>query len=187
MEEYGAKAIELNLSCPHASGYGIEVGSKPDAVRDIVDAVRRSTNLPIFAKLSSDVGVEIGKAAEEGGASAIVAINSVRAMKIDLDIKRPILFNRVGGYSGRAIKPIGVRCVYELSQELDIPIIGVGGIERGEDAIEYILAGASAVQIGVGVYYRDLDVFRKVCEEMMGWMERNGYTKIDDFRGVALE
>jgi len=117
----------------------------------------------------------------------IVAINSVKAMKIDLSTKKPILFNRFGGYSGRGIKPIGVRCVYELASEIEIPIIGAGGVEKGEDAIEYILAGAKAVQVGSAIFYRGIDVFRKICKEMEEWMERNGYSSIEDFRGLALK
>lgn len=188
MQEYGARAIELNLSCPHASGYGAETGSQPDVVKSIVRAVKHSVDLPVFAKLTSNVTsiVEIGKAAEEGGADGVVAINSIKAMKIDVNLKKPILSNRVGGYSGPAIKPIGIRCVYELAQELNIPIIGVGGIRCGEDAVEYILAGASAVQIGGGIYYRDMRIFREVCKEMENWMKSNNYSAIEEFRGVAL-
>ncbi|MCD6236645.1 MAG: dihydroorotate dehydrogenase [Thermoplasmata archaeon] len=188
MQEYGARAIELNLSCPHASGYGAETGSQPDVVKSIVRAVKHSVDLPVFAKLTSNVTsiVEIGKAAEEGGADGVVAINSIKAMKIDVNLKKPILSNKVGGYSGPAIKPIGVRCVYELAQELNIPIIGVGGIKCGEDAVEYILAGASAVQIGGGIYYRDMRIFREVCKEMENWMKSNNYSAIEEFRGVAL-
>ena len=188
MQEYGARAIELNLSCPHASGYGAETGSQPDVVKSIVHAVKHSVDLPVFAKLTSNVTsiVEIGKAAEEGGADGVVAINSIKAMKIDVNLKKPILSNKVGGYSGPAIKPIGIRCVYELAQELNIPIIGVGGIKCGEDAVEYILAGASAVQIGGGIYYRDMRIFREVCKEMENWMKSNNYSSIEEFRGVAL-
>ena len=188
MQEYGARAIELNLSCPHASGYGAETGSQPDVVKSIVHAVKHSVDLPVFAKLTSNVTsiVEIGKAAEEGGADGVVAINSIKAMKIDVNLKKPILSNKVGGYSGPAIKPIGIRCVYELAQELNIPIIGVGGIKCGEDAVEYILAGASAVQIGGGIYYRDMRIFREVCKEMENWMKSNNYSAIEEFRGVAL-
>ena len=188
MQEYGARAIELNLSCPHASGYGAETGSQPDVVKSIVHAVKHSVDLPVFAKLTSNVTsiVEIGKAAEEGGADGVVAINSIKAMKIDVNLKKPILSNKVGGYSGPAIKPIGIRCVYELAQELNIPIIGVGGIKCGEDAVEYILAGASAVQIGGGIYYRDMRIFREICKEMENWMKINNYSAIEEFRGVAL-
>ena len=188
MEKYGVDAIELNLSCPHAKGYGLEIGSDPDAVKSITKEVKRNVSIPVFPKISANVGdvVEIGKAVEEGGADGIVAINSIRAMKIDLSTKMPILHNRFGGYSGKGIKPIGVRCVYELSSELNVPVIGVGGIETGEDAAEYILAGAVAVEIGSAIFYRGIDVFKKVCQELEEWMKKNGYSSIDDFRGLAL-
>ena len=188
MEEYGLDAIELNLSCPHARGYGLEIGGDPDLVRSITREVKRNVSIPVFPKISANVRdvVEIGKAVEEGGADGIVAINSVKAMKIDLSTKKPILHNKFGGYSGRGIKPIGVRCVYELASELSIPVIGVGGIETGKDAAEYILAGATAVEIGSAIFYRDVDVFRKVCQELEEWMKDNGYESIEDFRGLAL-
>ena len=188
MEEYGLDAIELNLSCPHARGYGLEIGGDPDLVKSITREVKRNVSIPIFPKISANVRdvVEIGKAVEEGGADGIVAINSVKAMKIDLSTKKPILHNKFGGYSGKGIKPIGVRCVYELASELSIPVIGVGGIETGKDAAEYILAGATAVEIGSAIFYRDVDVFRKVCQELEEWMKDNGYESIEDFRGLAL-
>ena len=188
MEEYGLNALELNLSCPHAKGYGLEIGGDPDLVKSITREVKRNVSIPVFPKISANVRdvVEIGKAVEEGGADGIVAINSVKAMKIDLSTKKPILHNKFGGYSGRGIKPIGVRCVYELASELSIPVIGVGGIETGKDAAEYILAGATAVEIGSAIFYRDVDVFRKVCQELEEWMKDNGYESIEDFRGLAL-
>ena len=106
-------------------------------------------------------------------------------MKIDLDIKMPVLANKIGGYSGKAIKPIGVRCVYEISKNVDIPVIGVGGITTGEDALEYIMAGASAIQIGSAIYYRGVDVFKKICEEIEIWMNNQGYKNLSELIGVA--
>ncbi|GAG80105.1 unnamed protein product, partial [marine sediment metagenome] len=150
MEKFGVDALELNMSCPHAKGYGLEIGSDCNLVQEITSAVKKSTRIPIFVKLSSNTTdiVEIAKSAEKGKADGIVAINSIKAMKIDLELKMPILSNKIGGYSGLAIKPIGIRCVYEIAENVNIPIIGVGGITTGLDAIEYIMAGASAVQIG---------------------------------------
>jgi len=189
MEEYGAAALELNLSCPHAKGYGLEVGSDPDMVMEMVRKVKDSVNIPVFVKLSANVSsiAEVGRAAERGGADAITAINSVKAMKIDIDLQKPVLFNKIGGYSGKGIKPIGIRCVYELATEIEIPIIGVGGICNWRDAIEYILAGAAAIQIGSGIYYEGVDVFKKVCGGIKKWMLEKGYEKLEDFRGIALE
>ena len=187
MQNYGVNAQEINMSCPHAKGYGLEIGSDPKLVRETTSKLKESTNIPVFVKLSSNLTdiVEIAKAAEEGNADGIVAINSVKAMKIDLELKMPVLANKTGGYSGMAIRPIGVRCVYEISKNVDIPIIGVGGVTTGEDALEYIMAGASAVQIGSAIYYRGVDVFKKICREMKCWMEDHGYTRLSELIGVA--
>jgi len=144
MQNYGVDALELNMSCPHAKGYGLEIGSDPKLVREITSKVKESTNIPVFVKLSSNLTdiVEIAKSAEDGNADGIVAINSVKAMKIDLELKMPVLANKTGGYSGMAIKPIGMRGVYEIAKNVDIPVIGVGGVTTGEDALEDIMAGA---------------------------------------------
>ena len=189
MQDYGVDALELNMSCPHARGYGLEIGSDPELVREITSMVKESTNIPVFVKLSSNLTdvIEIAKSAEAGKADGIVAINSVKAMKIDLELKMPVLANKIGGYSGRAIKPIGVRCVYEIAKNVDISVIGVGGITTGEDVLEYIMAGASAVQIGSGVYYRGVDVFEKICGEMENWMENHNYNRLSELIGVAHE
>jgi len=189
MENYGANAIELNMSCPHAEGYGLEIGSDSKLVEEITLKVKESTKIPVFIKLSSNLPsvTEIAKSAENGGADGIVAINTVKAMKIDLELKIPVLSNKIGGYSGKAIKPIGIRCVYEISKSVDIPVIGVGGITTGEDALEYIMAGASAVQIGSAIYYRGIDVFKDICKEMETWMKEQGYCDISKLIGVAHE
>ena len=187
MQSYGANALELNMSCPHAKGYGLEIGSDPRLVKEIISKVKDSVDIPVFVKLSSNVANlnEIAKAAEKGNADGIVAINTIKAMKIDIELKIPVLANKIGGYSGKAIKPIGVRCVYEIAENVDIPIIGVGGVTTGEDALEYIMAGASAVQIGTGIYYRELDVFKKVCKEMENWMKGHSVKKLSELIGAA--
>jgi len=187
MQNYGADALELNMSCPHAKGYGLEIGSDPRLVKEITSAVKTSTSIPIFVKISPNLQniAEVAKSAEDGNADGIVAINSVKAMKIDLELKMPVLSNKVGGYSGKAIKPIGVRCVYEVAQHVDIPIIGVGGISTGNDVIEYMMAGASAVQIGSGIYYRGIDIFKTVCDELEQWMNDNGHKDASRLIGVA--
>lgn len=187
MEDYGTSALELNLSCPHAKSYGLEVGCDPKLVQEITSSVKEKVSIPVFVKLSPNVTniVEIAKAAEDGNADAIVAINTVKGMKIDLELGKPILSNKIGGYSGKAIKPIGMRCVYEIAKNVDIPIIGVGGVTTGEDAMEYIMAGASAVQIGSGVYYRGLDIFKKVCVEIEQSMKAYGYKNLTEIIGAA--
>jgi len=187
MQNYGADALELNMSCPHAEGYGLEIGSDPKLVKEITSSVKASTDISVFVKISPNLPniVEVAKAAEDGNADGVVAINTVKAMKIDLELKMPVLSNKIGGYSGKAIKPIGVRCVYEVAQQVSIPIIGVGGITTGEDIMEYIMAGASAVQIGSGIHYRGVDIFKTVCNEMEQWMEDHGYKEISELIGVA--
>jgi dihydroorotate dehydrogenase (NAD+) catalytic subunit len=187
MQEYGADAVELNMSCPHAKGYGLETGSDPNLIKDITSNVKKTVKIPVFVKISPNLTniVEIAKAAENAKADAIVAINTVKAMKIDLETKTPILSNKIGGYSGNAIKPIGVRCVYEISKNIKIPVIGVGGISTGEDAIEYFMAGATGVQIGSAVYYRGIDVFKKICEEIEEWMKKHSYKDLSELVGVA--
>jgi dihydroorotate dehydrogenase (NAD+) catalytic subunit len=187
MEEYGTTALELNLSCPHAKSYGLELGCDPKLVQEITSSVKDKVSIPVFVKLSPNVTniVKIAKAAEDGNADAIVAINTVKGMKIDLELGKPILSNKIGGYSGKAIKPIGIRCVYDIAKNIDIPIIGVGGVTTGEDAMEYFMAGASAVQIGSGVYYRGVDVFKKVCVEIEQLMKAYGYKNLTEIIGVA--
>ena len=187
MEDYSVDAIELNMSCPHAKGYGLEIGSDPELVESITSKVKDICNIPVFVKISSNLSdiVGIAKSIERGNADGIVAINSVKAMKIDIDVKLPVLANKIGGYSGSAIKPIGIRCVYEISENVDIPIIGVGGITYAEDVLEYIMAGATAVQIGSGVYYRGINIFKDICLEIDEWMKNNNEKNLSSLIGVA--
>jgi dihydroorotate dehydrogenase (NAD+) catalytic subunit len=189
MQLYGAAAVELNLSCPHAKHYGLEIGCDSHIVADIIGSLKTHVHIPVFVKLSPNIMnlVEIAQAAETAKADAIVAINTVKAMKIDLETTCPILSNKTGGYSGKAIKPIGVRCVYDIAQNVSLPVIGVGGITTGEDAIEYLMAGASAVQIGSAVYYRGPEVFMKICDEMDQWMKKHDYSELSELIGVACE
>ncbi len=189
MEQYGAAAIELNVSCPHAKRYGLEVGCDASLLETIVSSVKKQIRIPVFVKVSPNVVniVEIAQAAEKANADAIVAINTVKGMKIDLETKQPILANKTGGYSGKAIKPIGIRCVYDIAKSINIPVIGVGGITTGEDAIEYFMAGASAIQIGSAVYYRGPEVFKYICKEINIWMDKHGYKKIAELRGAAYQ
>jgi dihydroorotate dehydrogenase (NAD+) catalytic subunit len=189
MKEFGARAVELNLSCPHAKGYGMEVGVDPDAVRNIVKQVKSSVSIPVFAKLTPNTHrlIEVGKAVQEAGGDAIVAINTLKAMAISVEFRRPILYNKTGGLSGPAVKPVGLRCVYELHAALDLPIIGVGGIESGQDALEYIMAGARAVQIGSAVGRKGITVFRDICRDLENFMDSQGVSNIEALVGVAHE
>lgn len=187
MESFGVDAVELNLSCPHAKGYGLEVGQDPDLIKEISYDVKKSIKIPVFVKLSPNVNdiVVLATAAEEGGADGIVAINTVKAMSIDIEFKKPVLANKIGGYSGKAIKPIGLRNVFDIYQHVKIPIIGVGGITKGYDVLEYIMAGATAVQIGSGVYYRGIEVFNDVIIEIIDWMKKHDYHSIHELIGAA--
>src|SRR5512137_2335236 len=155
--------FELNLSCPHAEGYGAAIGTDPALVEACTRAVRRS-GVPTWVKLTSNVTdiTAIGKAAERGGASAIVAINTVKAMRISTAMRRPVLGNRFGGMSGNAVFPVAVRCVYELYEAVKIPIIGCGGIASADNVVEMMMAGARAVEIGSAVQ-ADATVFEKIC------------------------
>jgi dihydroorotate dehydrogenase (NAD+) catalytic subunit len=187
MQQYGAAAVELNVSCPHAKRFGLEVGCDPELLRTITSSIKKSIHIPVFVKISPNVTdiVDIAKAAQRGHADAVVAINTVKAMKIDLETTRPILANKTGGYSGKAIKPIGVRCVYDITEHISIPVIGVGGITTGEDVIEYLMAGACAVQIGSAVYYRGPEVFGLICKEIKKWMIAHEYKTLPELQGVA--
>ncbi len=189
MQEYGACAVELNLSCPHAKGYGIEVGTDPKMVKSIVETVKSSVDIPVWAKLTPNTHIlpEIGKAVEEGGGDAIVAINTLKAIAIAPEFAKPILSNKVGGLSGAAIKPVGVRAVWDLHNAVSIPIIGVGGITNYRDALEYMMAGASAFQIGTAVMDKGPEVFSTVCRGISKFMKRYGYGSIRDMVGVAHE
>ena len=189
MEAYGAAAVELNLSCPHARGYGTEIGSNPATVRSITAAVVKTVDIPIFAKLTPNTRdiASLGLAAEEGGADALVAINTLRAMAIDPYMRMPILGNRYGGLSGPGIKPVGIRCVYELSEAVSIPVIGVGGISTAVDVAEYIMAGASAAQVGTAVQQKGIEIFSKLPDELREFMSREGFKNIQQMRGVAHE
>jgi dihydroorotate dehydrogenase (NAD+) catalytic subunit len=158
--------FELNLSCPHAEGYGAAIGTDPALVEACTRAVSK-IGAPTWVKLTPNVTdiTVIGKAAERGGASAIVAINTVKAMRISTAMRRPVLGNRFGGLSGRAVFPVAVRCVYELYDAVKIPIIGCGGIASADNVIEMMMAGACAVEIGSAVQ-ADATVFEKICGQL---------------------
>ena len=187
MSRAGADAVELNLSCPHAKGYGAELGSTPELVESICRKAKKRAGIPLFAKLTPNTSSisSLAIAAEKGGADAVVAINTLKAMAISPEARMPILANKFGGLSGPAIKSIGVRCVYEIFESVKIPIVGVGGISSGRDALEYVMAGATAVQIGTAVWTEGLEVFSKTSKEIMQFMEENGFESVKDMVGVA--
>jgi dihydroorotate dehydrogenase (NAD+) catalytic subunit len=180
-------AYELNLSCPHVAKVGLEVGDDSELVRKIVTTVKKSTSVPTIAKVglgTSNYLNTVGTAIDSG-IDAITAINTVRAMAIDVETRRPILSNKFGGLSGTPIKPIALRCVYEISSKYDVPIIGCGGISTWEDAVEFFLAGASAVQIGSAIGDNWVGVFDDINKGILQYMKRKGYSSIKDMVGLA--
>ncbi len=187
MEDFGACAIELNLSCPHAKGYGMELGTDPAIVKDIVSSVKSSVDIPVWAKLTpnTDSIVKIGTAVQDAGGDAVVAINTLKAMVISPEMGRPLLSNKYGGLSGPAVRTVGVRAVYDLYGALDIPIIGVGGISDAHDALQYIMAGACAFQIGSAVTKGGPEIFNNINKGLEKFMLNYNYSSIKDMIGVA--
>jgi dihydroorotate dehydrogenase (NAD+) catalytic subunit len=166
---------------------GMEIGDDPEMVSLIIRTIKRHTHKPISVKIgigSMDV-VEIARVAVESGADMITAINTVRAMKIDVQSMLPVLSNRIGGLSGKAIKPIGIRCVYEISKVLKIPVIGCGGVSSWEDVVEYMIAGASAVQIGSILGNSDDTFFNRITSGLKRYLVRKGIKNIGEIVGLA--
>ena len=184
-------ALELNVSCPHAmEGCGASIGQDPDLTTQIVKEVKKSVKSPVIVKLTPNVTdiVEIARAAESGGADALTLINSLGpGMRIDLETARPVLANRFGGMSGPAIKPIALRCVYQVHQEVPLPIMGVGGIRDYRDVVEFLYAGATCVQIGTAIMYRGLEIFREINNGLLKFMEDKGYLKVEEMVGLSHE
>jgi len=183
----GVDAVELNVSCPHVEGTGCEIGQDPKLVADVVKKVKGAIEKPVILKLTpnvADIGA-IAKAGAKAGADAITAINTVRAMKIDIETTQPVLANRFGGLSGPAIRPIAVRCVYEIYEQVKIPIIGCGGVTTWEDAVEFLLAGASAVQVGTAVATKEPKVFEEINKGITTYLKRKGYRSVKDIVGLS--
>ena len=180
-------AFELNLSCPHVAKVGLEVGDDPELVKKIVTTVKNSSTAPVIAKvgLGTTNYLNTVKTAIDSGIDAITAINTVRAMAIDVETQRPILSNKYGGLSGTPIKPIALRCVYEISSKYDIPIIGCGGISTWEDAIEFFLAGASAIQLGSAIGDNWINVFDDINKGVLQYMKQKNYSTIEEMVGLA--
>ncbi|MCE5213434.1 MAG: dihydroorotate dehydrogenase [Methanobacterium sp.] len=181
--------IELNVSCPHASGgCGASVGQDPQLTAQVIKTVKKVTKNPVIVKLTPNVTdiVEIALNCQNAGCDAITLINSVGpGMRIDVETAQPILHNKFGGLSGPAIKPIALRCVYEVYEAVNVPIMGVGGITDYKDAVEFLFAGASCIQIGTAVYYEGIDVFRKICEGLERYMGRKGIKSVSEMVGRA--
>jgi dihydroorotate dehydrogenase (NAD+) catalytic subunit len=182
----GVAAIELNISCPNIKEGGIQFGCSLGGTFDVVSAVRKVTRLPLIPKLTPNVTdvASFARAAEEGGADAVSLVNTFLAMAIDIETRRPKLSNVMGGLSGPAIRPIAVRMVYECHEAVKIPVIGMGGITDARDAIEFIIAGASAVQVGTANFV-DPFIWPKLLTGLRDYMERHGVAKIADLVGTV--
>jgi dihydroorotate dehydrogenase (NAD+) catalytic subunit len=177
----GIDGLEVNVSCPNVSKGGLDLGTDPTEVRKLIERIRAVTKLPLWAKLTPNVTDirAIAKGAIDGGADALSVINSVRGMSIDLDRRIPHLANVVGGLSGPAIKPIALAKVYELAKEFTIPIVGIGGIATGRDALEFLVAGAAAVQVGTQNFVRS-DATITILKEMETYLDEKGIPKVTD-------
>jgi dihydroorotate dehydrogenase (NAD+) catalytic subunit len=184
--ECGAQAVELNVSCPHVRGMGVELGHRADEVAGAVGEIRR-LGVPVLVKLSVHHDyLRLAEACLDAGASGFTAINTVRGMAIDIYARKPVLSNVYGGYSGPAIRPIAVRVVYELYEAFPgVPIIGVGGVDGWEAALELILAGASAVGVGSAIAEKDLAIFEEIVRGLKEYMEREGFSSIKELVGLA--
>ncbi len=185
-EAEGLKGVELNISCPNVSG-GVDFGTDARACYDVVRSVRDVLNAPIVAKLTPNVTsiAEIAKGAMDAGADAVSCINTVLGMVVDWRKKKPVLGNGVGGLSGPAIKPIALRCVYQVASKLTIPIIGIGGISNIDDVMEFLVAGASAIQVGTANYF-DPKVSERLVEELPSALEELGISSVRDVVGKLV-
>ena len=178
--------LEINVSCPNVKEGGIAFGQNPTALEDITKEVKKYAKQPVIMKLSPNVTdiTEMAKAAEAGGADVLSLINTLTGMKIDINRKTFAVANKTGGVSGPIVKPIAVRMVYQVAQAVNIPIIGMGGISCAEDAIEFLLAGASAVSVGTANFH-DPAVTLKVIDGIEAYMKKNGFETVKDMVGIV--
>ena len=182
----GVAALELNISCPNIEAGGITFGCSLGGLADVVSAVRRATPLPVIPKLTPNVTdvASFARAAEEAGADAVSLVNTFLAMAIDIETRRPRLSNVVGGLSGPAIRPIAVRMVYECRQAIGIPIMGMGGVMTADDVVEFLIAGADAVQVGTANFV-DPFVWPKLLEGLTAYLARHGHRAVRDIVGAV--
>jgi dihydroorotate dehydrogenase (NAD+) catalytic subunit len=183
--ERGVHAIEINVSCPNVTHGGIEFGKVPELAAQVTARVRSATSLPIWVKLSPEAGdiVAVARACEAAGADALSAINTIRGMSIDIERRRPRLANRTGGLSGPALRPIALRVVWDVSGAVSIPVVAIGGISTGSDALEFLMAGASAVQVGTA-NFADPCAAKKVADGIREYCERHA-CDVTDVIGAA--
>lgn len=182
----GVSALEVNISCPNVKSGGMAFGTDPCAIGEIINGVKKNTTLPVIAKLSPNVTdiVAMAKAAKDGGADALSLINTLLGMAIDIDEKKPILAKKVGGLSGPAIKPVAVRMIWQVSQAVDLPIIGMGGVTTWHDAVELMLAGAHAVAVGTANFINPRATM-EIIDGIEGYLVRNGFQDVNEIVGLA--
>ena len=183
----GADAVELNVSCPHVKETGSEIGQNSEILKEVVGKVKATVHKPVFVKLSPNVTdiANLAEAATKAGADALTAINTVRAMAIDTETAIPILSNKTGGLSGPAVKPIAIRCVYDIYERVKVPIIGCGGIINWRDAVEFLLAGASAVQIGTAIATEGFSIFKSVTRGIESYLRKKGFESVNEIVGLS--
>jgi dihydroorotate dehydrogenase (NAD+) catalytic subunit len=181
--------IEVNVSCPNLDNrYQQMFAADPYVSAQVTRRVKQNTDIPVLVKLSPNVTniVEIAEAVVEAGADGITAINSLGpGLILDVETAQPLLAHGTGGVSGPAIRPIAVRCVHDICQAVDVPVVAVGGVTSGRDVVEMLLVGATAVGIGSAVAYRGMEVFRHVCDELRDYMQRHGHDNLEALRGRA--
>lgn len=185
-KEDGVGIIEVNISCPNVHNGGMAFGTNPEAAAEVTRAVKAVTTKPVYIKLSPNVTdiTAIAKACEEAGADGISLINTLLGMRIDLKTKKPVLANKMGGFSGSAIFPVALRMVYQVYEAVKIPIIGMGGVSSAEDVIEMMLAGATGVEVGAA-NLTDPFVCKQIIEDLPGVMDKYGIDRLEDIIGGA--
>lgn len=178
--------LEINISCPNVKEGGIAFGQNPKAAEAITKAVKKYAKQPVIMKLSPNVTdiTEMAKAVEAGGADAVSLINTLTGMKIDINRKQFVLANKTGGVSGPIVKPVAVRMVYQVANAVKIPVIGMGGISTWEDAVEFILAGASAVSVGTANFFNP-KATEEIAEGIAAYMDKNGFQTVADMTGIV--
>ena len=186
--EAGADAVELNVSCPHVRFTGSEIGQNPKLLAEVISQVKAEVKKTVIVKLSPNVTdiVELAKVAVKAGADVLTAVNTLRALAIDVETQTPVLSNIRGGLSGPAIKPVALRCVYDIFEALpETPVIGCGGVTDWRDAVEFFLAGASAVQVGTAVATEEPKVFEDINKGLTNYLKKKGYRSVKEIVGLS--
>ena len=183
-EKDGIAALEINVSCPNVKEGGLSFGTNVASMQSVVRAVREKTTLPLITKLSPNVSciADFAKGAQDAGSDMISLINTIPAMAIDIETRRPKLANITGGLSGPAVKPVAIKLVYEAAKAVSIPVIGMGGITCGADAVDFLLAGASAIAVGTATF-ADPAAPLKVLSELEEWMDSHGVKSVSELIG----